>query len=231
MRKLPSIALIALTALSAACVKSGQLTTQSTGGIMFVNASVNQPDIDVYSYATEIFPNLTFPDSTGYTQVGIGTTFNLTYVIAGNPEDTLVSGYATLPSAIDYSFFFVDSLAGKTQVVTLQDQFPSSSPDSAEIRFVNLSLTSPFVNFVNSLTNQKLYAGIGFAADLSTAQNFTAISPGTYTFGAQATSGSAPLTTPTAYSLTAGGIYTFFLAGSIDSTGKKGLSIQVIRNK
>ena len=229
MRKVLSIALIALTALSAACVKSGQLTTQSTGGIMFVNASVNQPDIDVYSYATEIFPNLTFPDSTGYTQVGIGTTFNLTYVIAGNPEDTLVYGYATLPTATDYSFFFIDSLAGKTQVVTLQDQMTTPPQDSAAIRFVNLSLTAPFVNFVNSQTSRSLFSGVGFASNLSTAQNFTSISAGTYNFGV--TTGSTPLAQMTGFNLAAGGLYTFFLAGSIDSTGKKALSIQVIRNK
>lgn len=215
----------------AACGKGTINSSQTTGGIMFVNASLNQEDIDIYSFSAIVASGLTYPDSTGYMQVGVGTAFNLTYFPTGSTLDTLESGTTDITSAADYSFFIIDSAGGHVQVADVQDILTPPSADSVKLRFLNFSISSPLVDLVNVSSGQTLYSGMGFDANIAANSAFMTFPAGTYTFAVRPTGTTTVLASVNSLSLSGGGIYTLFLKGSADSTGVAALSVGVIRNK
>jgi hypothetical protein len=215
----------------AACGKGTINASQSTGGLMFVNASLNQEDIDIYSFSTLVASGLTYPDSTGYMQVGVGTAFNLTYFPTGSTLDTLTSGTTDLTSAADYSFFIIDSAGGHVQVADVQDILTPPSADSVKLRFLNFSISAPAVDLVNISSGQTLYSAMGFNTNIAANSAFMTIPAGTYTFAVRPTGTTTQLTSVNSLSLSGAGIYTLFLKGTADSTGVAALSVGVIRNK
>jgi hypothetical protein len=226
-----ALVLIVSMAALAGCGKGGNIAPQTTGGLMFVNASLNQRDIDIYSFSSQVASGLTYPDSTGYMQVGVGTAFSLAYFPTGNTSDTLEYGYTDFPTAAYYSFFFIDSAGGHVQVADLEDVLTVPSADSIKLRFLNFSISSPAVDLVNAGSSQALYSGVGFNTNVAAAETFTTLPSGAYTFSVRATGTTTQLTSLNNVALSGGGIYTLFLKGTADSLGIAALSVGVLRNK
>jgi Domain of unknown function (DUF4397) len=107
-----------------------------------VNASPNAPPLDVYVYGSRIVINLPYATATSYISIGSGPAS--VSVVATGDSISILSTTARFASDHSYSLFILGPVS--TLGALILTDSTSAPTDSARLRFVNASPSSPSVD-------------------------------------------------------------------------------------
>ena len=207
------------------CHKAGPGT--DTSPLLFVNASLHDTTVNIYTNGTLLYPALSFPDSTGYLTTA-SPVKQLTLLSEG---DTLLSLPPYFTPGKHYSVFVVDSTSsGGVQVAVMADSLPTLLPGYVSLRFLNFSLSVPNLNLYSASTSQYLFTDRYFDQADSYATSFTSFPAGVYDLELQVPGASVAVATLNGVNLEEGKAYTFFAKGAIGVPGGYGLGIGMVEH-
>jgi hypothetical protein len=222
------VSLMAVVVFLPCCSKKTADTTSSS--LLFVNVSLNAPDVDIYTSGNLLYYGLSFPDSTGYLLAAVSSA-GLSMVAPTSP-DTLAQAPADWHPGQHYSFFVIDSSSGHggIQVAEMEDSLPVVPTGYVEMRFLNFSLTAPNLDLYTATTSAYLFIDRYYDQVDAYATSFVAYPAGAYSLQLRSSGAIIPIATLNSINLQEGKIYTFFAKGTVGGAGDKNLSIGMVQN-
>lgn len=224
MRNLSHILLILLI-VPLSCHKTVAPHADTTD-ILFVNTSLNQPQIDVYANGVLQYPQLTFPDSTGYLSIDAP----INRLTLANGADTLISSPTAFNPGARYSIFLWDTSATALHLSAVSDSFPTPHPGYALLRFLNFSPSVESVDLYSVTGGQDLFTGRYFDQTDAFAASFVSFPAGVYNLELRSPGTIISIATLDGLTLVAGKAYTLFARGRVGVVGDRTLGIGVIQH-
>ncbi len=196
--------------------------TVGNGRVLVTHASPDAPGVDLLVANSIAGSNLTFPNSTGYLNVGGGAR-GVKVNVTGT-STTVINANLPIAANANYSVFAVDSVA-KLSTLVLTDDLTAPAAGKAHVRFVHLSPNAPAVDV--AVTGGAVVFGNRAFKQFT---NFTPLDAGTYNLEVRV-AGTATVVLPLpGIALQAGKIYTVFARGFVGGTGAQALGAQIIVN-
>jgi hypothetical protein len=200
------------------CRKSASQTTTDASSFLFINASLHWPEVDIYANGSLLYPNLGFPDSTGYLSPAFP--LNSLSLVASGDSDTLVNLQNIVEPRKTYSVFVIDTGAtGSAQATVIPDSFPKVPSGYVLIRFLNFSYSEPNLDLFSVSNSQYLFTDRYFDESDAFATTFTPVPAGTYSLELRATGAIIALAKINGMTLQEGKMYTFFSEGLLGGPG------------
>lgn len=184
--------------------------TAANASVIVTHASPDAPGVDLV--IDNIVINsaaLTFPNNTGYIDVGAGTR-NIK-VNASGTSTTVIEADLTLGANKNYSIFATDVLANITPVV-IEDDLSAPATGKAHVRFAHFSPDAPAVDI--TLTNGTVVFPNAAFQDVTA---FTPLDAGSYDLQVRAAGTSNVVLTLPTITVSDGMIYTVFAKGLLSN--------------
>lgn len=216
----PGAVLISVLLLfwSTGCRKSATETSDDSSSFLFINASLHWPEVNIYANGSLLYPNLGFPDSTGYLSPAFP--LNSLSLVSPGDSDTLVNLQEVVEPRKTYSVFVIDTGAtGNAQATVIPDSFPPVPSGYVLIRFLNFSYSEPNLDLYSVSNSQYLFTDRYFNESDPFATTFTPVPAGTYTLELRATGAIIALAKINGIALQEGKMYTFFSEGILGGPG------------
>lgn len=180
-------------------------TPDVNSSIRVLHAVPNAPNVDVYANGNLIVSNIAFSSISDYLNLSPGT-YELQLYKAGFYDKPLLTQNVLLEPSANYTVCVVT--LGNLYLFRLRDATIATSPDSAYLRFMNLSQSSPLLNL--TLPNgTQLFPSVEY---LETTGYYTT-SPGIYNFKVEISGGTIVSKNIKNLSLDGGKLYTIYVLG------------------
>lgn len=226
-----SLLVAGLIFLAGACRKGS--SGPGASPLLFVNTSVHQPSVDIFSNGSLLFPHLSFPDNTGYLQLQAPVN-QLTILSAG---DTLLNKTIKFKAGREYSVFVLDTFYVVDTAVKLSiqtavapDSFPLPKPGYALLRFLNFSPSVPNLDLYAATNGQYLFTDRVFGKTDANAVAFVPYPSGSYNLELRATGSVVSNASLNGVVLQDGKAYTFFAKGVTGVAGNRTLGIGMLQH-
>lgn len=199
----------------------------NTGNVMFVNGCPGaNPGLDAKVDYTNVdgAANISFTKSSGYKYVKAGNAVNISYFIT-NEGTPVINQSVNISNTAHYTAF-CGGLVTSPAFLFTTDDFSAPAPNTAKIRFVNLSKDTL------SVTANATIAVIGVGVKAMQVTGFAQVSAGNYELkaGDPSNIGTVVTTEPKTMALAAGKIYTLMLTGTMSGTGTSALKLTLLTN-
>jgi hypothetical protein len=253
MKRIVGYCVVAVVVLLA-CNKNSSVNT--TGQILFIQASPDAPALDVYLDGKIFLQNLSYgPDTAKYNFLNAGN-YKMQIAPAGTTNYSSTAIFNINPSK-QYSLFTIDSVSSLT-VAAVEDNFTIPNADTCLIRFfhfspntyaVDASIQYPVpdtiitpIDTVNGVIQYDTSINSGFTllgynrkfndqATSNSYTSFTTITAGTYRYLVYNTGTANPALMDTTFAFQGGKVYTFYLKGFQDTTTHKVHTGIIIHNQ
>ena len=200
------------------CRKSAPESSNDSPSFLFINASLHWPEINIFANGSLLYPNLGFPDSTGYLSPAFP--LNSLSLVAPGDSYTIADVQEVVQPRKTYSVFVIDTGAtGSAQAAFIPDSFPQVPSGYVLIRFLNFSYSEPNLDLYSVSNSQYLFTDRYFDESDAFATTFTPIPAGTYTLELRATGAIIALAKINGMALQEGKMYTFFSEGVLGGPG------------
>jgi hypothetical protein len=191
--------------------------------VLVTHSSPDAPGVDLLldNIVVNSLP-LTFPNNTGYLEVGAGTR-NIK-VNATGTTTTVINADVTFVANNSYSVFAVNDLSNIEPLV-LEDDLTPPAAGNAHVRFIHLSPDAPAVDV--TLTDGTIVFG---NKSFKESTDFTPLATGTYNLEVRLAGTSTVVLPLNGIVLEDGNIYTVFAKGFVGGSGMQALNAEIIVN-
>ncbi|HMO32707.1 MAG TPA: DUF4397 domain-containing protein [Lacibacter sp.] len=220
MKKLRTLAPVALMALVAFTFAACKKEKKEEARVLVTHASPNAPGVDLLVDNNKVnSAALTFPNSTGYLTVAAGTR-NIKVNAAGTTT-TVINADIPFTKDKNYSVFAFNLLAS-IGAILVEDNLAAPASGKAHIRFFHLSPGAPSVTVgvLSGSTFTPVFSNRAFETQTTAAANqaFAPVDAGTYNFDVRVAGTTTSVLTLNGINLQAGKIYTVFARGIVGNT-------------
>ncbi|TDW97526.1 DUF4397 domain-containing protein [Dinghuibacter silviterrae] len=220
-----SLLVIAVCLVIAGCHKGGYPTPSSS--LLFVNASVHESSINIYTDGTLFVSNLNFPDSTGY----LSTREPVRALSILSAGDTVFSQPANFTTGREYSIFVADTGVNTgVQVTAVPDSFPATRPGYAFLRFLNFTPSVSNLDLYSTTLSQDLFTDRYFEENDAFSTTFVPYPSGTYELELRAPGTFVTVASLAAVTFEDGKAYTIFAKGATGVAGNRTLGIAILQH-
>ncbi len=198
----------------------------NAGSVLFVNGCAGTDAIDskVDYKAVSGAENLGFTANSGYKYVTAAQNANISFYIT-NKGTPIINKTVTIANGGYYSAFCGGPITAPTFLLTTDDR-SAPAPNTAKVRFVNLSSVSDSLNVTANASAMMIDSNV-------TSQEVTSyvqVPAGTYELKAGDPKDLSTVVSTGSASLGAGKIYTLMMTGNKMGTGQSALKLTVIAN-
>ncbi len=179
MRSLNSTAITLTLAvvLLQACSKGHSPVSTTQASFQFVNTSVYNTTLNVFSGSAPLYAPLSYPDSSGYLPISLPATGFA--VVSG--ADTLVRIDSNWKPGKQYTLFVMDSMGvGRAAIAQVQDSFPQLQSGYTGVRFLNFCGVAPNLDLYDSISAKYLFTDRYYGETDVFSSTFQSIPSGTY---------------------------------------------------
>jgi hypothetical protein len=199
----------------------------ASSSLLFVNASVHESSINIYTNGSLFFSDLAFPDSTGY----LSTHDPVSDLCILSSGDTVWSQPARFTAGREYSIFVVDTAVNTgVQVTAVPDSFPTARPGYALLRFLNFSPSVSNLDLYSTTVSQDLFTDRYFEENDTFSDAFVPYPSGTYELELRAPGTFVSVGTLGAATFQDGKAYTIFAKGVTGVAGNRTLGIAILQH-
>jgi hypothetical protein len=217
-----------LLILETACQKGNSASPAQPTTFQFVNVSLNWPNVDIYDNGSLLFPNLIYPDSTGYLQE-LGVKGRLA-LVSPQGTDSLVNLPGQTGQVNIYTIFLIDSSSSGAQVAVIPDVLPATHAGYAALRFLNFSASVPNLDLYASSLSEYLFTDRYFDEQDAFSTSFAYFPSGVYNLQLRVPGAFVALASLNGANLQDGKCYTLFSQGSASAMGDSALSIGIVQH-
>lgn len=226
MRYLSSC-LLALALFLGGCRKNDRSSDTGTSPLLFVNTSLHDPSVDIYSNGSLLYSQLSFPDSTGY----LNTAAPVNRLALVSTGDTLLNVPTAFTAGRLYSVFVLDSeYGGGVGLAVIADILPAAHPGYTSLRFLNFSPSVSNLDLYSTSAGQDLFTDRYFDETDAFATSFVSFPAGVYDLELRAPGTFVDIATLSGLDLQAGKAYTLFAKGATNVMGSRTLGIGVLQH-
>ena len=181
-------------------------TPDINSSIRILHAVPKAPNVDVYANGNLLVKDLSFSSISNYLDLAPGT-YEIPLYIAGFYDTPLITQNLQFAPSANYTISAV-TLAGNLYLFKLRDAGISTQPDSAYLRFMNLSQNAPLLSLALP-TGTQLFNEVEY---LETTGYYTT-SPGIYNFKVIISGANVVYKNIKNLTLEGGKLYTIYIIG------------------
>lgn len=219
--------ILGLVVFLGGCRKGGPGAGSGTSPLLFVNTSIHDPSVDIYTNGSLLYNQLSFPDSTGYLTT-VSPVNRLSLLFTG---DTVLDVPTAFVPGHEYSVFVIDSAGGTgVQLAVVPDSVPLTRAGYALVRFLNFSPSVPNLDLYATTTGQYLFTDRYFDQTDASATAFVSVPSGIYNLELRASGTIVSVAGLDGLNLDAGKAYTLFAKGKVGVVGSRTLGIGLLRH-